>query len=248
MVMVDSSISWYLQKISVLLDFPILSDSSIGNILCIIVFLGLQRFEKSSYSFCLIFACFVSVFKLVVGLFPGIFINLVDVPCDLLPIYYKFITSLCEFCTSHWLMCVCFITSGRYLRMSIGSQCLHLTSLKMVYRIMGIAVFMRIMQYTLYTLAWTIDADGRESTTSFFMMDLNKIHIPILLGIISVLTMNLLTVPSIFRILNHKNNHESTRIFNKLSDDIWLMLSVHFTCMVAIYKLHMDIATVHKKL
>ena len=137
MLMEYSTSLYYLQQLSVFLGCPILISGLIGNRVCVLVFLSLRTFQNNICSFYLMCGCFMSIFKLIGGLFPRLIIIGFNSEFAMTVIYCKFLGWLSQFGSGILLTCLSLATIPHYLVTSMRPVWKRYGHLKVAYCLLG---------------------------------------------------------------------------------------------------------------
>ena len=207
MAVLDQTGLYYLQQLSVFLGFPLLISGLIGNIFCVIVFLSLRTFKKSSCSFYLMFGCFISIFKLAGGLFPRLMILGFKPEWAASTFYCKFLTWLCQFCSSILLTCLCLATLDHYFATSHRPAWRRFSNLRTAYRMVTTTSSLWILHAVPYMLVWSIQDGFCVLDDSAVATYFRKVYFPILLGVLPVVVMNLFSLLCVYNMTSvHKTS------------------------------------------
>lgn len=227
MVLSIVHLSYYLQEISIFLGFPVFMAGIIGNILCMVVFFSFQRSQKSSCPFYLICVCGVCLLKLVTGLFPRLVLIMIHPAWLKSLLYCKYVTWLCDFCSSNLLICLCLAAVNHYLGTSGRPSWQYLSTLKMAYHIIGTTMIVRLLQAVPYMFMWNLDDGHCVLKYPLVSEYVTEVYIPLVLGILSIFIMNLFTFLSIRNVRNSNQEGKSILVEKNLNSDLSKMLLAH---------------------
>jgi len=233
-----SSLTAFIQQISIYYGIPVLAAGVLGGLLNTIVFLSLQTFRQNSCAFYLIVMSIVNIGQLFTGLLSRIMISGYNIDwTQMSPFYCKFRYFLLQTCTLISLTCMCLATIDQYFATSSNPRWRQWCSLKVAYRLtISLAIFW-ILHGILYlvfyaqiyspitgqiTCGITNAAFGRYNIYVSFLIFTG--FLPIFLTILFALMA--------FRNIRHLSHHTVPLVRRELEKQLTVMVLVHvaFNC------------------
>jgi len=131
-----SSLTAFIQQISIYYGIPVLAAGVLGGLLNTIVFLSLQTFRQNSCAFYLIVMSIVNIGQLCTGLLSRIMISGYNIDwTQMSPFYCKFRYFLFQTCALISLTCICLATIDQYFATSSNPRWRQWCNLKVARRL-----------------------------------------------------------------------------------------------------------------